>query len=291
MAQYWLLRNVKDSDQVLCFGSIPPLFSLPGHTSVFVQNKYLIDNSRLSGFRLKIRARLILERLRLRFFSFNADEFIVQTSSMRADMLMRGWLSKLTPIRVSPFLSTKIAITKGKSNFDRNNNSLLVDCDFIYVATSEPHKNHINLIEAWSILARQNLFPSLYLTIDRNSSDKLLALLEKKIKAFNLKIFNLGLVPNTHLQGLYSRVRALIYPSTLESFGIPLIEARNIGLPIIASELDYVRDLVDPDETFDPHSALSIARAVKRFIGRSEIRKDILSAKQFWELLVRSRLE
>jgi glycosyltransferase involved in cell wall biosynthesis len=69
---------------------------------------------------------------------------------------------------------------------------------------------------------------------------------------------------------MYNQVGALIYPSTFESFGLPLIEARQAGLPVLASELDYVRDILDPEQVFDPESAISIARAVKRFIAIDE---------------------
>jgi hypothetical protein len=51
---------------------------------------------------------------------------------------------------------------------------------------------------------------------------------------------------------------------------MPLIEASQAGLPVLASELDYVRDVIDPEQSFDPESAISIARAVKRFIGEDE---------------------
>jgi glycosyltransferase involved in cell wall biosynthesis len=61
----------------------------------------------------------------------------------------------------------------------------------------------------------------------------------------------------------------LIYPSLFESFGLPLLEARQAGLPIIAAELDYVRDIVEPVVSFDPESALSIARAVMRYQGEA----------------------
>jgi glycosyltransferase involved in cell wall biosynthesis len=79
---------------------------------------------------------------------------------------------------------------------------------------------------------------------------------------------------------------ALIYPSILESYGLPLLEARAAGLPLITGELDYVRDIVDPEETFDPASPLSIARAVKRFMGRPEQRVGGVSAQEFLERLL-----
>ena len=68
------------------------------------------------------------------------------------------------------------------------------------------------------------------------------------------------------LLNLYSKSTALIYPSFFESYGLPLVEANHYKLPTIASELDYVRDILDPVETFDPHSAKSICRSVKRFL-------------------------
>ena len=96
-----------------------------------------------------------------------------------------------------------------------------------------------------------------------------------------MNIFNLGLISEGEIQDLYLNAMALIFPSTLESFGIPLIEARDAGLVIVASELDYVRDIVDPEFTFDPVSPLSIARAVKRFLGEKEETLRLLDARGF----------
>jgi glycosyltransferase involved in cell wall biosynthesis len=87
---------------------------------------------------------------------------------------------------------------------------------------------------------------------------------------------------------LYSSVDALIYPSKFESFGLPLIEAEQSGLPILAPELDYVRDVVIPEQTFDSGSATSIARAVKRFMGLKEPALPIQNAQGFMEHILAS---
>jgi len=79
---------------------------------------------------------------------------------------------------------------------------------------------------------------------------------------------------------------AVIYPSRFESFGLPLIEARLAGVPVLAGELDYVRDVLDPEESFDPESPLSIARAVKRFLRKQEQPLPILSAGDFIEKII-----
>jgi glycosyltransferase involved in cell wall biosynthesis len=85
---------------------------------------------------------------------------------------------------------------------------------------------------------------------------------------------------------LYKDMGALIYPSTFESFGLPLIEARQAGLPVLASELDYVRDVIDPEQSFDPYSATSIARAVKRFMAVDELLLPLLDAKGFLDKII-----
>jgi glycosyltransferase involved in cell wall biosynthesis len=64
--------------------------------------------------------------------------------------------------------------------------------------------------------------------------------------------------------------QAVIFPSFCESLGLPLLEARENAVPVIACERDYVREILNPVETFDPESPLSIARAVQRFLGVDE---------------------
>ena len=71
---------------------------------------------------------------------------------------------------------------------------------------------------------------------------------------------------------------------------MPLIEARRIGLPILASELDYVRDVLDPEEVFDPDSPVSIARAVKRFMKIKQLPLPIVGAKKFFAFISARRM-
>jgi hypothetical protein len=66
-----------------------------------------------------------------------------------------------------------------------------------------------------------------------------------------------------------------------ESFGLPLVEAANLQLPILAPELDYVRQVCEPSQTFDPYSSRSIAMAVMRHQGVSFVRELPTSASEF----------
>jgi glycosyltransferase involved in cell wall biosynthesis len=104
---------------------------------------------------------------------------------------------------------------------------------------------------------------------------------------YGLKVKNAGWLSQLEVFSLYKIAGASIYPSTLESFGLPLIEARQAGLPVLAPELDYVRDVLDPEQTFDPESVVSIARAVKRFLGLQEEPLPLQDAAVFIEYLLK----
>ncbi len=56
----------------------------------------------------------------------------------------------------------------------------------------------------------------------------------------------------------------LIFPSVTESFGLPLIEAADCGMKILASDLPYVYDVVKPSIVFSPYNKVSIADAVEK---------------------------
>jgi glycosyltransferase involved in cell wall biosynthesis len=280
-AERWLARSVAPEDVVLCFGNLPPLFRLRGHTVVFVQNRYLIDDVKLNGFPFGVRLRLVMERVWLSSKMLNASEFIVQTPTMKRllEINTRGRV----PVRVLPFVSEPKGYSRGVLHSKLKKENVF---DFVYAANGEPHKNHRRLIEAWCLLAEEGLFPSLCLTLDKACFAGLCQEIEVMHHQYGLKVENAGWLSHQEVLSLYKMAGASIYPSTLESFGLPLIEARQAGLPVLASELDYVRDVLDPEHTFDPESAVSIARAVKRFLDLQEEPLPLQDAARFIDHLL-----
>ena len=277
-AEWWVKRNLKSQDTVLCFGNLPPLFKLLGNVIVFVQNRFLIDKVSLSEFSFKTKLRLSVERLWFSSRLCNVDEFIVQSPSMKTALLSLKQV-KNYPVHIRPFTNGACsykrkldpnAISKEKMQFD-----------FIYVASGEPHKNHRRLVNAWCLLAEQELFPSLCLTLNENISDDLCAWINEQKDYYGLEITNVGSLPHEEIRLIYNHVGALIYPSLLESLGLPLIEARQANLPVLASELDYVRDVLDPEQTFNPESSVSIAKAMKRFMNQEEQPIPLLDITKF----------
>ena len=77
------------------------------------------------------------------------------------------------------------------------------------------------------------------------------------------------IVNHTYLdpKELYFNCPYLIFPSVMDSFGLPLIEACDSGMKILAAALPYVHDVIKPSLTFDPYDKVSIADAVLKALA------------------------
>ena len=274
-SEWWISRHVQQEDVLLCFGNLPPLFRSRGRVVVFVQNRYLVEPLGLQGHSVAVRLRISIERWWLMKRTKNVDLFVVQTPTMKS--LLQSRVAQGKAVAVFPFVGANEGYTRSAPA----RTASVFKYDFLYVASGEPHKNHRNLIEAWCLLAQDGTFPSLCLTVDETAFPEVGRWLQRKKTDFGLKMENLGSIPHAQIQLLYGQARAFIFTSAFESLGLPLIEARQAGLPVLAPELDYVRDVLDPDQVFDPASPISIARAVKRFLGSEERPLLLLDAEGF----------
>lgn len=261
-AEISLASSAKVDDIIICLNSLPPLFKSRGKIIVFIQNRNLIEKISLSSFKFRQAMRILLERWICYFFRKKVSQFIVQTDSFK--QTLEEWYPSCfhackPNVKVLPFMDflevSKIQLQPEEEIF----------FDFIYVADGLAHKNHETLFEAWLELSKLGRFPSLLLTIPTTETELLLKV--KKMQDEGINILNFGQMPHGEIIQKYRQSRALIYPSLRESFGLPLIEASLLNIPILAGELDYVYDVCDPVTTFNPNSPKSIARAVERFLG------------------------
>ena len=253
--------------QILCLHGAPVFFKNPGTVIIFFHNKLHL----LYKFNLFAPIKYIKNFFFTSSFYF-ADKIIVQSDSMLY-ILEKFLREKSVNIQVikKPFLNktyVKQIITRSKIY------------DFVYVADASEHKNHTRLIEAWVLLAKENIRPSLVLTIPA-SQYLIFNKFNNLIKNYKLRIYNFSDLSYDEVHLMYSKSKALIYPSLVESFGLPLLESSSHNLTILASELDFVRDVCEPDYTFNPMSATSIASSVKRYLKIPFRASKVISANSF----------
>lgn len=275
-AELALYSKVKKDDLILCFGNLPPILKLSGYTVLFLQNRFLVDKVSLASIPIRTKLRIHLERLWVSLMLSNVDSVIVQTPSMKR-LVTNIIKSKLIPIKVLPFLGSENDIP---CNADKAL-EVISSKVFVYVASGYQHKNHKTLFEAWCLLANEGIYPCLHLTLNPTKFPALIKEWDELVKERGLNIINWGELDREGITKLYAKSTALVYPSLVESLGLPLLEARAAGLDVIASELDFVRDVLNPIESFDPLSAISISRAVKRYLGISEENLSLFSPHEF----------
>lgn len=104
---------------------------------------------------------------------------------------------------------------------------------FLFVAVDWPHKNHELLIDAALVLREMAPGPFKVLFVGRRRGDAVAQAVRRK-RAGDV-VAEVGGVSSAMLAALYRRATALVYPSLHEGFGIPLVEAMQYGLPMIAS--------------------------------------------------------
>lgn len=251
-----LIKIIKPCQQLLCMGNLPPIFVRTDNLTVFVQNCFLVNHEVLNEFSFFIRCRIKIERWLLKFLTPKVSRFIVQTKTMAFQV-------KKTLKRESfifPFSELTFDLIKKEAESSQKK-----QYDFVYVASGEPHKNHKKLLLAWIKLAQLNHLPSLCLILSRNKFPRLYEWIDTIVKKNCLNIEIKSELSRQQVADIYRKSKALIYPSKYESFGLPLIEAVSIGLPVLASDLSYVYDVIKPSMVFNPNSSDSIAFSVINF--------------------------
>lgn len=103
-----------------------------------------------------------------------------------------------------------------------------------YPAQFWPHKNHLRLLEAVSIVAKAH--PDIALVLSGGQRHAF-AQVQAHAKALRLeaRVFFVGYVPDADLAAFYKRARALVMPTFFGPTNIPPLEALSLGCPVIVS--------------------------------------------------------
>jgi glycosyltransferase involved in cell wall biosynthesis len=90
-----------------------------------------------------------------------------------------------------------------------------------------------------------------------------------------------GTVDRSRLAALYSAARVMTYPSTVETFGLPPLEAMACGCPVVASNQTSVPEIVgDAGLLVDPDDVAAYAAALFRALHDDSLRADLVAKGQ-----------
>ncbi len=114
---------------------------------------------------------------------------------------------------------------------------------YLMVSTIEPRKNHAYLLDAFELLWAQG--SNARLCIIGKIGWKCEALVEriKQHPQWGKHVFMFNRINDKSLEFAYANARALVFPSYVEGFGLPLVEAMQRGLPAMASDIPVFREI------------------------------------------------
>ncbi|EXF91730.1 glycosyl transferase [Pseudomonas fluorescens HK44] len=114
---------------------------------------------------------------------------------------------------------------------------------FLMVSTIEPRKNHDYLLDAFELAWTAG--SKARLCIAGRVGWKCDALLDRvrKHPELNQRLFMFNDLSDTSLEHAYSHASALVFPSYVEGFGLPLVEAMQRGLPAMGSDIPVFREI------------------------------------------------
>ena len=114
---------------------------------------------------------------------------------------------------------------------------------FFYPATGMAYKNHMTLLRALQYARDKGLQDyELVLTI-RPTENAYTKMLYAYAGQWGLNVIFGGQISREQVFELYTR-STLVFPSCVESFGLPLLEARMTGSPVIASDTPFCREIL-----------------------------------------------
>lgn len=147
---------------------------------------------------------------------------------------------------------------------------------FLYPAFPRIFKNFEVICEAVKILEEKNIMDFMvYLTIDGSENLYSKKLFEKYKNLKNVKF--LGLLKRNELMKYYETSENIIFPSKLETWGLPISEAKAFGKNILLADLEYAHETLGNYENvmfFKPDEAKELAEKMEILINRENVKYD-----------------
>jgi glycosyltransferase involved in cell wall biosynthesis len=82
------------------------------------------------------------------------------------------------------------------------------------------------------------------------------------------RVQHLGYIPAEHRYDLYTQASMLVLPSHLEGFGIPVLEAMTVGVPVVTSNRGALPEVAgDAAQIVEPEDVDGLAAAMRRYLA------------------------
>jgi alpha-1,2-rhamnosyltransferase len=179
-----------------------------------------------------------------------ADGYVAISTTIR-DQVREEMLRRIGTQQVGQrwfdyfYLGSELDLSEADAKVDRGLLDMFQTTDpvFLMVSTIEPRKNHAYLLEAFELAWATG--SKARLCIVGKIGWKCDALIERirQHPELNRRLFMYNSLSDKSLEHAYSHATALVFPSHVEGFGLPLVEAMQRKLPAMASDIPVFREI------------------------------------------------
>lgn len=268
-----LLYKLRPDLVHFCMPQQPLLYTRPAVTSILDLNLLRISqNDDMGKIELRVKKAIFAGLLKI---VAKRSKHILTISNYSKDDIVR--FAHVPPQKITVAYPAADSLTDKPQPVAAYKNVPFI----MYVGRAEPYKNNRGLIEAHQQLLTAN--PNLRLVIV-GRKDILRHADEQWVADNGYKNVDfLGFVPDDHLAWLYAHCRAYVFPSFMEGFGLPSLEAMLYGAPVASSNASCLPEINGEAAVyFDPANIDSMAQVVGALINDESKRARLakLGAKQ-----------
>jgi glycosyltransferase involved in cell wall biosynthesis len=232
----------------------------------FVQQSLPFDNEALLRCGLRELPRLLVIREHMARCCSQSRLTFVQTETMKA------WVARafsLPADRIMAFLpgpkgcnSTDAQLYPRAGSGDSDEVS---DPKLLYVGSDSPYKNIGVLVKAFRTVRMWR--PKALLSVTLPSQHQVCR---------EPGVIGLGYLAEAELAAAYRSATVLVMPSFVETVGLPMLEAMQHGLPVIAADRPYAHDVcADAGLYFDPTDERQLASSIKHVCTDGAVRREL----------------
>lgn len=183
-------------------------------------------------------------------------------------------------------LSARLDVEPKRIDVVRNGVRLLTDGDVapatfagadryvLAVGEDEPRKDLPTLVDAAALLP-ESLRASTAFVVAGKPSSRVAHLMRER----GVRVEVAGEVSDERLASLYAGARAFVFPSRYEGFGLPVLEAMEYGVAVIASDAPAIVETAgDAALTFPVGDARALADALARVLDEEDLARRLSAA-------------
>jgi glycosyltransferase involved in cell wall biosynthesis len=149
----------------------------------------------------------------------------------------------------------------------------------LYVGTLQPRKNLARLISAYEQLCQRGEVAFDLVLAGKAGwlSDEIVA--QAKESAYAERIHLPGYVADSDLPSLVAGARFFTFPSLYEGFGLPILEAQLLGVPVMSAKGSSLPEVAGDAALYvDPTDIEAIAQAMLRLSQDEPLRQELIAA-------------